>query len=441
MKPIQVGLLGIGTVGSGVFNVLQRNQEEIRRRAGRGIEITMVADLDTARAQAVVGDGVRVVGDAREVIANPDIDIVIELIGGYGIAKALVLEAITAGKHVVTANKALLAVHGTEIFEAASAHGVMVAFEAAVAGGIPIIKALREGLTANRIQWIAGIINGTTNFILSEMRDKGLDFDVVLKEAQRLGYAEADPTFDIEGVDAAHKAAIMSAIAFGIPVQFGKAYVEGITRLSATDIRYAEQLGYRIKLLGITKRREGEGVELRVHPTLVPAKRLIANVEGAMNAVVVNGDAVGTTLYYGKGAGSEPTASAVIADLVDVTRLATSDPQHRVPHLAFQPGQMRDVSVLPMEQVITSYYLRLRVADQAGVLAQVTGLLAGTGISIDAVLQREADQVGGEGATSTDLIILTHDTREGTMNEAIAQMQALPSVLAPITRIRKEELN
>ena len=441
MKPIQVGLLGIGTVGSGVFNVLQRNQEEIRRRAGRGIEITMVADLDTARAQAVVGDGVRVVGDAREVIANPDIDIVIELIGGYGIAKALVLEAIAAGKHVVTANKALLAVHGTEIFEAASAHGVMVAFEAAVAGGIPIIKALREGLTANRIQWIAGIINGTTNFILSEMRDKGLDFDVVLKEAQRLGYAEADPTFDIEGVDAAHKAAIMSAIAFGIPVQFGKAYVEGITRLSATDIRYAEQLGYRIKLLGITKRREGEGVELRVHPTLVPAKRLIANVEGAMNAVVVNGDAVGTTLYYGKGAGSEPTASAVIADLVDVTRLATSDPQHRVPHLAFQPGQMRDVSVLPMEQVITRYYLRLRVADQAGVLAQVTGLLAGTGISIDAVLQREADQVGGEGATSTDLIILTHDTREGTMNEAIAQMQALPSVLAPITRIRKEELN
>jgi len=441
MKPIQVGLLGIGTVGSGVFNVLQRNQEEIRRRAGRSIEITMVADLDTARAQAVVGEGVRVVGDAREVIANPEIDIVIELIGGYGIAKALVLEAIAAGKHVVTANKALLAVHGTEIFEAASAHGVMVAFEAAVAGGIPIIKALREGLTANRIQWIAGIINGTTNFILSEMRDKRLDFDVVLKEAQRLGYAEADPTFDIEGVDAAHKAAIMSAIAFGIPVQFGKAYVEGITRLAATDIRYAEQLGYRIKLLGITKRREGEGVELRVHPTLVPAKRLIANVEGAMNAVVVNGDAVGTTLYYGKGAGSEPTASAVIADLVDVTRLATSDPQHRVPHLAFQPGQMRDVSVLSMEQVITSYYLRLRVADQTGVLAQVTGLLAGAGISIDAVLQREADQVGGEGSTSTDLIILTHDTCEGTMNEAIAQMQALPSVLAPITRIRKEELN
>ena len=440
MKPIQVGLLGIGTVGSGTFNVLQRNQGEIQRRAGRGIEITMVADLDVARAQSIVGPGVKVVNDARAVIANPDIDIVIELIGGYGIAKALVLEAIAAGKHVVTANKALLAVHGTEIFAAASAKGVMVAFEAAVAGGIPIIKALREGLTANRIQWIAGIINGTTNFILSEMRDKGLDFDVVLKEAQRLGYAEADPTFDIEGVDAAHKATLMSAIAFGIPVQFDKAYVEGITKLGAVDIRYAEQLGYRIKLLGITK-RTAKGVELRVHPSLVPAKRLIANVEGAMNAVVVHGDAVGTTLYYGKGAGSEPTASAVIADLVDITRLHTADPLHRVPHLAFQPNAMSDVAVLPMSEVVTSYYLRLRVADEAGVLAQVTGLLAGAGVSIDAVLQREADEVGGEGATSTDLIILTHDTREGTMNDVIAQMQGLPTVLAPITRIRKEELN
>ena len=447
MKAIQVGLLGIGTVGSGTFNVLQRNQEEIKRRAGRGIEITMVADLDTARAQQIVGPGVKVVGDAREVIANPDIEIVIELIGGYGIARTLVMEAIAAGKHVVTANKALLAVHGTEIFQAAHDKGVMVAFEAAVAGGIPIIKALREGLTANRIQWIAGIINGTTNFILSEMRDKGLDFDVVLKEAQALGYAEADPTFDIEGVDAAHKATIMSAIAYGIPVQFDKAYVEGITKLSATDIRYAEQLGYRIKLLGITKRREGEGVELRVHPTLVPAKRLIANVEGAMNAVVVNGDAVGTTLYYGKGAGSEPTASAVIADLVDVTRLATSDPQHRVPHLAFQPGQMRDVSVLPMELVVTSYYLRLRVKDEAGVLSNVTRILADGGISINAVLQREADDVAGTDAGAgeptpdhTDLIILTHDTREGAMSTALAQLQALPSVLAPIVRIRKEEL-
>jgi homoserine dehydrogenase len=440
MKPIQVGLLGIGTVGSGTFNVLQRNQEEIRRRAGRGIEITMVADLDTERAQSIVGPDVKVVNDARAVIANPDIDIVIELIGGYGIAKALVLEAIAAGKHVVTANKALLAVHGTEIFAAASAKGVMVAFEAAVAGGIPIIKALREGLTANSIQWIAGIINGTTNFILSEMRDKGMDFAVVLKEAQRLGYAEADPTFDIEGVDAAHKVTLMSAIAFGIPVQFDKAYVEGITQLGATDIKYAEQLGYRIKLLGITK-RTAQGIELRVHPSLVPAKRLIANVEGAMNAVVVQGDAVGTTLYYGKGAGSEPTASAVIADLVDITRLHTADPHHRVPHLAFHPDAMSDLSVLPMSDVVTSYYLRLRVADEAGVLAQVTGLLAGSGISIDAVLQREADEVSGEGGTSTDLIILTHNTREGTMNDALAQLQKLPTVLAPIVRIRKEELN
>ena len=440
MKPIQVGLLGIGTVGSGTFNVLQRNQEEIRRRAGRGIEITMVADLDVARAQSIVGPNVKVVNDARAVIANPDIDIVIELIGGYGIAKALVLEAIAAGKHVVTANKALLAVHGTEIFAAASARGVMVAFEAAVAGGIPIIKALREGLTANSIQWIAGIINGTTNFILSEMRDKGLDFAVVLKEAQRLGYAETDPTFDIEGVDAAHKVTLMSAIAFGIPVQFDKAYVEGITQLGATDIKYAEQLGYRIKLLGITK-RTALGIELRVHPSLVPAKRLIANVEGAMNAVVVQGDAVGTTLYYGKGAGSEPTASAVIADLVDITRLHTADPHHRVPHLAFQPDAMSDLSVLPMSEVVTSYYLRLRVADVAGVLAQVTGLLATAGISIDAVLQREADEVSGEGGTSTDLIILTHDTREGTMNDALAALQKLATVLAPIVRIRKEELN
>jgi len=391
-----------------------------------------------------VGEGVQVVNDARAIIANPDIDIVIELIGGYGIARALVLEAIAAGKHVVTANKALLAVHGTEIFAAASAKGVMVAFEAAVAGGIPIIKALREGLTANRIQWIAGIINGTTNFILSEMRDKGLDFDVVLKEAQRLGYAEADPTFDIEGVDAAHKVTLMSAIAFGIPVQFDKAYVEGITKLGAADIKYAEQLGYRIKLLGITKRAD-KGIELRVHPSLVPAKRLIANVEGAMNAVVVQGDAVGSTLYYGKGAGSEPTASAVIADLVDITRLHTADPEHRVPHLAFQANTLADamgtLPLLPMSEVVTSYYLRLRVADQAGVLAKVTGLLAEAGISIDAMLQREADEVGGEGSTQTDLIILTHETREGTMDAVIAQMQALPTVLAPITRIRKEELN
>ena len=439
LKPLQVGLLGIGTVGSGVFNVLQRNHSEILRRAGRRIEISMVADLDTARAQAAVGMGVTVVADARAVIANPEIDIVVELIGGYGIAKQLVLEAIEAGKHVVTANKALLAVHGTEIFAAASRKGVMVAFEAAVAGGIPIIKALREGLTANRIEWIAGIINGTTNFILSEMRDKGSDFDVVLKEAQRLGYAEADPTFDIEGVDAAHKAALMSAIAFGVPVQFDKAYVEGITQLGAKDIKYAEQLGYRIKLLGITK-HTAKGIELRVHPCLVPAKRLIANVEGAMNAVMVHGDAVGTTLYYGKGAGSEPTASAVIADLVDIARLHTADAAQRVPHLAFQPELMSDTPVLAIGDVVTSYYLRLNVADEAGVLAQVTGILAALGISIDAVLQREADEVGGEGSTHTDLIILTHDCVEAKMNQALAQMQTLTTVLAPITRIRKEEL-
>ena len=437
----------MGVVGSGTFNVLRRNQQEIMRRAGRGIEISMVADLDLARVQALVDSGVTVVNDARAVIANPDIDIVVELIGGYGIARTLVMEAIAAGKHVVTANKALLAVHGTEIFAAASAKGVMVAFEAAVAGGIPIIKALREGLTANRIQWIVGIINGTTNFILSEMRDKGLDFDVVLKEAQRLGYAEADPTFDIEGIDAAHKATIMSAIGFGVPVQFEKAYVEGITQLAGADIRYAEQLGYRIKLLGITKRRAADpkkntaaGIELRVHPSLVPTKRLIANVEGAMNAVMVQGDAVGTTLYYGKGAGSEPTASAVIADLVDITRLHTADPLNRVPHLAFQPNAMSDLNVLPMSEVVTSYYLRLRVADEAGVLARVTGILASLNISIDAMLQREADEVGGEGATQTDLIILTHDCVEAEMNSALEQMQLLPTVLAPITRIRKEEL-
>jgi len=447
MKPIQVGLLGIGTVGSGTFKVLKRNQEEIRRRAGRGIEIGVVADLDTVRARAIVGPDVEVVADARSVIANPAIDIVIELIGGYGIARALVMEAIAAGKHVVTANKALLAVHGTEIFAAAHAKGVIVAFEAAVAGGIPIIKALREGLTANRIEWIAGIINGTTNFILSEMRDKGLDFGIALKQAQVLGYAEADPTFDIEGVDAAHKATIMSAIAFGIPVQFGKAHVEGITKLQAADIRYAEQLGYRIKLLGITKRRSDvDGIELRVHPTLVPAKRLIANVEGAMNAVVVHGDAVGTTLYYGKGAGSEPTASAVVADLVDITRLHTADPDHRVPHLAFQPDKLADTPILPIEQVVTAFYLRLQVADQTGVLARITTILAEHDISIDAVLQRPGAAGDGrealaKGGSGTDLVILTHDTVEGRMRQALARMQALPTVLAPIVAIRKEELN
>ncbi len=436
MNSIKVGLLGIGTVGSGTFEVLRRNQAEIRRRAGRGIEIVAVSRRDTAQAQCIVGNAATVHADPFEIVRNPAIDIVIELIGGTTLARELVLEAISRGKHVVTANKALLAVHGSEIFAAARAKGVMVAFEAAVAGGIPIIKALREGLSANRIEWVAGIINGTTNFILSEMRSKGLDFGVVLKEAQRLGYAESDPTFDIEGVDAAHKATIMSAIAFGVPVQFDKAHVEGITALQAVDIRYAEQLGYRIKLLGITRRRE-HGIELRVHPTLIPATRLIANVEGAMNAVVVQGDAVGATLYYGKGAGSEPTASAVIADLVDVTRLHTADPEQRVPHLAFQPGELHDTPILPIAEVITAFYLRLVVADKAGVLARITGILADNDISIDAVLQRES----AEGENQTDLIILTHDTVEGRMTAALAQMQALPTVLAPIVKIRKEELN
>ena len=436
MKPIKVGLLGLGTVGAGVFNVLKRNQEEIMRRAGRGIEVSAVSRRQLALAKELVGPSVKVVADPREIIADPEIDIVVELIGGYDVARSLVLEAIAAGKHVVTANKALLAVHGTEIFAAARTKGVMVSFEAAVAGGIPIIKSLREGLTANRIEWVAGIINGTTNFILSEMRAKGLSFDVVLKEAQRLGYAEADPTFDIQGIDAAHKVTLMSAIAFGVPVQFDRAHIEGITQLQAADIRYAEQLGYRIKLLGVTRRRP-EGIELRVHPTLVPSKRLIANVEGAMNAVVVQADAVGATLYYGKGAGAEPTASAVIADLVDVTRLHTADPDHRVPHLAFQPDSLSATPILPIEQVITSFYLRLQVMDQPGVLAKVTGILAEHGISIDALLQRES----AEGEAQTDVIILTHDTVEGRMNQAISQMQGLPTVLAPIVRIRKEELN
>jgi len=436
MKPIKVGLLGIGTVGAGTFTVLKRNQEEIRRRAGRAIEIAMVADLDTERAKAIVGKDVLVVNDAHLIVDNPDIDIVVELIGGYGIARELVMKAIANGKHVVTANKALLATHGTEIFRAAQERGVMVAFEAAVAGGIPIIKALREGLTANRIQWIAGIINGTTNFILSEMRDKGLDFDVVLKEAQRLGYAEADPTFDIEGVDAAHKATIMSAIAFGIPVQFDKAHVEGITNLQASDIRYAEKLGYRIKLLGITK-RVANGIELRVHPTLIPAHRLIANVEGAMNAVLVQGDAVGATLYYGKGAGAEPTASAVIADLVDITRLATADPEHRVPYLAFQPNQMSDTPILPMSEITTSYYLRICVADKLGVMADITRILADSAISIDAMLQKEP----AEGETQTDIIILTHQTQEKHVDRAITAIEALSTVVANVTRIRLEELS
>jgi homoserine dehydrogenase len=435
MKPINVGLLGIGTVGGGTWTVLTRNQQEITRRAGRPIQISVVADKDLALARKVTGGACELTDDAFSVVADPRVDIVVELIGGYGVAKDLVLKAIENGKHVVTANKALLAVHGNEIFAAAQKKGVMVAFEAAVAGGIPIIKALREGLTANRIQWIAGIINGTTNFILSEMRDKGLSFETVLKEAQRLGYAEADPTFDVEGVDAAHKLTIMSAIAFGIPMQFDKAYIEGISRLEAEDIRYAEQLGYRIKLLGITKHK-AEGIELRVHPTLIPAKRLIANVEGAMNAVLVQGDAVGATLYYGKGAGAEPTASAVIADLVDVTRMATADPENRVPHLAFQPDAVADIPVLPMAEVETSYYLRLRVEDKPGVLADITRILADQQISIDAMIQREP----GEGEMQTDIIMLTHVTRERQIDGAIASIEALPVVKRKVIRLRLEEL-
>lgn len=435
MKPLQIALLGAGTVASGVVKVLARNREELQRRAGRGIAIAAIAARNPDKARAALGDGLPITTDFMALATRPDIDIVVELMGGVSPARELVLAAIGAGKHVVTANKALLALHGNEIFAAAQAQGVMVAFEAAVAGGIPIIKAVREGLAGNRIEWIAGIINGTTNFILSEMRDKGLDFATVLKQAQALGYAEADPTFDIEGVDAAHKATILCAIAFGVPVQFDKAYVEGITTLQAADIRYAEQLGYRIKLLGIT-RHTAQGIELRVHPTLIPATRLIANVEGAMNAVVVQADAVGATLYYGKGAGSEPTASAVIADLVDVTRLHTADPEHRVPHLAFQPDAMSDLPILPMDKVVTAYYLRLRVADKTGVLADLTRILADEGISIDGLIQRKA----GEGEHQTDVIILTHDTVEARMNTAICSMQALPSVHAPIVRIRKEEL-
>lgn len=436
---MNVGLLGIGTVGGGTYTVLTRNADEITRRAGRPIRITQVADKNTALAQQITDGQVTVTDDAFAVVSNPEIDIVVELIGGYGVAKELVMQAITNGKHVVTANKALLAVHGNEIFAAAQAKGVIVAFEAAVAGGIPIVKAVREGLTANRIDWIAGIINGTTNFILSEMRDKGLSFIDALQDAKRLGYAEADPTFDVEGVDAAHKITILSALAFGIPMQFDRAHIEGISKLEADDIRYAEQLGYRIKLLGITRRRElngKAGIELRVHPTLIPAKRLIANVEGVMNAVLVQGDAVGATLYYGRGAGAEPTASAVIADLVDVTRMHTADPEHRVPHLAFQPGAVEDTPVLPLSAIETSYYLRLRVDDKPGVLADITRILADQDISIEAMIQREPD----EGESQTDIIILTHMTIEQNIDTAITKIESLAAIKKPVTRIRMEAL-
>ena len=435
MKPINVGLLGIGIVGSGTWDVLQRNASEIERRAGRGIRITQVADKDTKRALSIVKNRARVLGDAFALVKDKKIDIVVELIGGYTIAKELVLEAIRNGKHVVTANKALLAMHGNEIFKAAQKKGVMVAFEASVAGGIPIIKSLREGLAANRIEWIAGIINGTSNFILSEMRARGSSFGEELRNAQRKGYAETDPTFDIEGVDAAHKLTILSALAFGIPMQFPKAYTEGISKLTQEDIRYAEELGYRIKLLGITKRTPN-GIELRVHPTLIPTRRLIANVEGVMNAVLVKGDAVGTTMYYGAGAGSQPTASAVVADLVDVTRLITADPEHRVPHLAFQPDRLAKDPILPIGEVETSYYLRMRVQDRPGVLADVTRILADSNISIDAMVQKEPEA----GQSRVDIVMLTHQAIEKNVNAAMAKIEKLRTVVGKVTRIRLEEL-
>ncbi|MBL0125209.1 MAG: homoserine dehydrogenase [Betaproteobacteria bacterium] len=436
MKPINVGLLGLGTVGSGTIEVLKRNREEISRRAGREIRVTHATARDLNKPRDFSLEGIELLPDGDALVSHPDIDIVCELIGGDTTTKELVLKAIANGKHVVTANKALLAKHGTEIFAAALKNRVMVAFEAAVAGGVPIIKALREGLTANRIEWIAGIINGTSNFILSEMRSRGASFEAVLKEAQDKGYAEADPTFDIEGIDAAHKLTILSAIAFGIPVQFDKAYTEGISQLTDKDIKYAEQLGYRIKLLGIT-RRANEGIELRVHPTLIPSKRLIANVEGVMNAILVKGDAVGATLYYGRGAGSEATASAVVADLVDVTRMLTSDPEHRVPHLAFQPDQLHDTPILKMEQVVTGCYLRLRAYDKPGVMADVTRILADGSISITAMLQKEAE----EGEDVVDVIILTHPSLEKNVNAAIARIEALPTIAGKVVRIRMEELS
>jgi homoserine dehydrogenase len=435
MKPINVGLLGIGTVGGGTWDVLNRNADEIQRRAGRAIRIAVVADKEVQKARSIVGEKARVVSDAFGVVRGAEVEIVVELIGGYTVAKDLVLEAIAHGKHVVTANKALLATHGNEIFAAAQKKGVMVAFEAAVAGGVPIIKALREGLSANRIEWIAGIINGTSNFILSEMRDKGIAFAEALKDAQRRGYAEADPTFDIEGVDAAHKLTILSALAFGIPMQLDKCYREGIQKLTKADIGYAEELGYRIKLLGITK-RAAQGIELRVHPTLVPARRLIANVEGVMNAILVKGDAVGATLYYGAGAGAQPTASAVVADLVDVTRLITADPEQRVPHLAFQPDQLSDEKVLSINEIESSYYLRMRVMDKPGVLADITRTLADSSISIEAMVQKEP----GEGERQVDIVLLTNRALEADVNRAIGTIEKLPTVLGPVTRIRMEQL-
>ena len=435
MKQLNVGLLGIGTVGGGTYTVLTRNAEEITRRTGVAINVVQVADKNIELAKKVTGGNVDITDDAFATVSNPNVDVVVELIGGYNLSKQLVLKAIENGKHVVTANKALLALHGNEIFAAAQAKGVIVAFEAAVAGGIPIIKALREGLGANKIEWVAGIINGTTNFILTEMREKGLAFADVLGEAQRLGYAEADPTFDVEGIDAAHKLTIMSAIAFGMPMKFEQAYTEGITKLQQTDIKYAEELGYRVKLLGITKRTDA-GVELRVHPTLISEKRLIANVNGAMNAVVVKGDAVGPTLYYGAGAGAEPTASAVVADLMDVARLSSATVEQRVPYLAFQPNSVADLPILPIGEINSAYYLRLRANDKPGVLAGVTKILADRNISIDAMLQKEPD----DNETEADIVILTHVTVEKNMDAAITAIEALPAIVGKLVKIRIEEL-
>ncbi|OQW70189.1 MAG: homoserine dehydrogenase [Proteobacteria bacterium ST_bin12] len=435
LKELRVGLLGIGTVGGGTYNVLTRNAAEITRRTGVAINVLQVADKNIDHAKQVTGGNTLLSTDAFAIVNNPDIDVVVELIGGYTLSKELVLKAIANGKHVVTANKALIALHGNEIFAAAQQAGVIVAFEAAVAGGIPIIKALREGLGANRIEWVAGIINGTTNFILTEMREKGLAFADVLGEAQRLGYAEADPTFDVEGIDAAHKLTIMAAIAFGMPMKFEQAYTEGITKLQQTDIKYAEELGYRVKLLGITKQTES-GVELRVHPTLIPEKRLVANVNGAMNAVVVKGDAVGPTLYYGAGAGAEPTASAVVSDLMDVARLSSASAAQRVPYLGFQAGQLNDLPILPIAQVTSAYYLRLRASDKPGVLAGVTKILADRDISIDAMLQKEP----ADNETEADIVILTHDTLEANMDAGIAEIEALPAIVGSLVKIRMESL-
>ncbi|PPD35873.1 MAG: homoserine dehydrogenase [Methylomonas sp.] len=435
MKPVKVGVLGLGTVGGGTVNVLKRNAEEIARRAGREITVTRASARNLSLQRICDTQGIVLTADPFEIVNDPDIDIVVELIGGYDLAKQLVLTAIANGKHVVTANKALIALHGNEIFAEASKKGVMVLFEAAVAGGVPIIKAIREGLAGNQIKWLAGIINGTGNFILTEMRDKGRDFADVLAEAQALGYAEADPTFDVEGIDAGHKLTILASIAFGIPLQFDKVFTEGITQITRLDVEYAEALGYRIKNLGIARKTE-DGIELRVHPTLIPKRRLIANVDGVMNAVLVCGDAVGPTLYYGAGAGAEPTASAVVADLVDVVRAMTSDPENRVPHLAFQANAMADIPVLPAERIKTAYYLRLTAEDKPGVLADVTRILAAHNISIEALIQKEPPK----GEASVPIIMLTQLTLEKEMNAAIAAIEALDTVSGKVARIRLETL-